>query len=573
VTVIAHELRGLRPAGGMGTATTFLALGLARLGHAVEILLGKHSLAALDPGWARTYDESGVRIREVPRDDEPVEPWEFANAHSVFRGLVEDPPDVVVAHDFGAPAYVALRAREVGIAFERTLFVLFCHGPRRYVVDLSPSVALGDLRAVLGVSLLEQADAELADVVVSPSNYLLEWMRERGWRMPERKYVIPYFTRSEATGEAVRPLARPERDVLQRFAFFGRVDEKKGVTTFATALNALEPDVLRRIEIEFVGRPTGTWPRERIESLLPALGSVAFETDLDQQAALARLSRPGTLVVMPSLQENSPNTVYECLELGIPFIASSVGGVPELIAPEDRGRVLFEPTAAGLEAALRRVLAAGAVPTSARPAYERGIASERWDEVLSLRPRASAPAERVELDESEWALLLAEGDVADPELVETLMRAQQATQADVVTCGIRIVEGSGTTRLRFFPGDPGGLGALENGYGSVALVRRALLHDSPARWPDAGDLDWSRLARLATSGASIVSVPLPLVERLTSPGSVETDPAAALLAVHALERGLAEPLRGAARLAAGLAASDAEITRRSSRRRRPGSPP
>ena len=50
---------------------------------------------------------------------------------------------------------------------------------------------------------------------------------------------------------------------------------------------------------------------------------------------------------MPSLQENSPNTVYECLEQGIPFIASNVGGVPELIAPDDHARVLFEPTRRG----------------------------------------------------------------------------------------------------------------------------------------------------------------------------------------------------------------------------------
>ena len=75
-----------------------------------------------------------------------------------------------------------------------------------------------------------------------------------------------------------------------------------------------------------------------------------FETKLDQHEALARLSERGTLAVMPSLEDNSPNTVYECLERSIPFMASNVGGIPELVAPEDRPRVLFEPTAEGVAA-------------------------------------------------------------------------------------------------------------------------------------------------------------------------------------------------------------------------------
>lgn len=30
--------------------------------------------------------------------------------------------------------------------------------------------------------------------------------------------------------------------------------------------------------------------------------------------------------------------------LGVPFIASDSGGIPELVHPEDRARVLFRPT-------------------------------------------------------------------------------------------------------------------------------------------------------------------------------------------------------------------------------------
>ena len=42
---------------------------------------------------------------------------------------------------------------------------------------------------------------------------------------------------------------------------------------------------------------------------------------------------PGRVAVLPSLLENSPYGVLECLALRIPFLCSDVGGVPELIHP------------------------------------------------------------------------------------------------------------------------------------------------------------------------------------------------------------------------------------------------
>lgn len=552
VTVVAHELRGFRPVGGMGTATTFLALGLAHAGQRVEILLGKHDPEAIDPSWAGIYASAGIRIRATPRDD-AVEPWQFVHAHQVAAGLRDDPPDVVIAHDFGAPAYSALRLRQMGLGFDETLFVVFCHGPRRWIADRSSTLALGDLTAVLGVAILEQAALSLADVVVSPSAYLLGWMRRRGWDLPERTMVIPYFTESAATGRAARDAApQAEPSPLRRLVFFGRVDEKKGLTIFAAALNALEPALLGGLEVEFLGKTTQTWTRERIEALLSddtraALASVTISSGLDRGPALERLQRPGTLAVMPSLDENSPNTVYECLEHGISFIASSVGGVPELIAPEDGRRVLFAPTADALNESLRRVLAAGTVPPPAQAAFSEADTLERWFEVLELRPH-----ERAREGEEADAFVLLEGDAEplDPETVQTLQQAQRLTGADVVTCGIHL---GGTIHL--FAGDAGGLGALENTYGTVGLVRRSLLDGLDDPVPAPRDQAWPLLARAAASGARILSLPAALVERRTPPGSVHDDPVGALLALQELERALPEPLRGAARLAAGLAAA------------------
>jgi O-antigen biosynthesis protein len=613
VTIVAHELRGFVPVGGMGTATSFLALALARMGHAVELLLGIHTPASLDPYWEAAYRDAGVKIRRVPTNVEPVTPWPFVHGHAVQLGLQAQRSDVVIGHDFGSPLYSALRLRQAGVGFEGSLFVVFCHGTRAYLMDESRTVGVKDLRHLLEVTIHEQAAIELADVVVSPSAYLVDWMRRQGWRLPEQTLVIPYFTRATATGEQVAEREWHDGERLHRLAFFGRLDERKGLKLFAAALNAIDDSVLAGVELEFLGRPTASWPRDRVEALLSertksALRGISFETQLDQHDALARLSRPGTLAVMPSLQENSPNAVYECLEHRIPFVASNVGGVPELVAPGDRTRTLFEPTDDGVEQVLRRVLTDRRVPRPADAAYSSEAAFERWGEVVQLRPparpvRAEGRVDVVVVQRSSGATLerclsalerqthtdfhvsvsegssveaardmgrragsapyvvfLDEEDVPDEQLLKTLIRAQQASGADVVTCGVRLVTGDGQRALRFFTGEPGGLGVLSNAYGTVGLYRRDILHGVENSWPSDKDADWPLLAALNAAGARIVSIPEPLVTRSARPESVERDPTDALLAVEHVERTLPDPLRATARLAAGLAA-DAPLAR------------
>ena len=628
MTVVAHELRGFRPVGGMGTATTFLALALARMGHSVDVLLGvMHRPESIDPYWDDVYRQAGIAIRAAPPSSERVEPWPFLRARSIELGLREDPPDVVIAHEFGAPAYTALRVRQAGLAFDDTLFVVFCHGSRRYALDLAPNLAPKDLRHVLAVGVHEQASVELADVAVSPSAYLLDWMRGQRWRLPEQAFVIPYFARTDVMGEprAVAADVDGGRE-LERLAFFGRLDERKGLRVFAAGLNALEPELLEGLEVEFIGKTTATWTRDRVEGLFAdqtkrALRRIGFETELDQHEALARLRRAGTLAVMPSLGETFSNTVYECLEHRIPFIASNVGGVPELVAPDEHPRVLFEPTGESLEAALRAALADRRVPRPARPAFDSRASFERWAEVVEMRPRATtrttdarvdvvvvhrgsrdalsrclralggqtfagfrivvaaagcAPPDDIRADavvrsdgasvesarraglgavSAPYVVFLDEEDVPDAELLQTLVRAQAASGADVVTCGVRLTPADGEPTLHFFSGDPGGLGALANAYGTVALFRREALDDVMTPWAAERDADWPLLAGRTASGARVLSVPAALVTRAAGVGSVEDDPSDALLVVQELERALPASLRGTARLAAGLAAN------------------
>ncbi len=540
ITLVADELAGLQ-GGGLGTATAFLGVALARMGHHVDVLYaGVTPARRIDAEWDRLYRESGLRIRSLPPSARRTEPAFFARLRAVDETLCEEPPDVVITQDLAAPAYTALRLRSLGLALQDTLFVVYCHGTRQWITDAARKTRV--LPGALVVSVLEQASVELADVAVSPSAYMLDWMRSQQWSVPERNAVIPLITRAAATGERMDKAASGP---IARIAFFGRLEERKGVRPFVSALNAIDPELLADLQVEFVGPPTPAWPPQRVEKMISApakkaLSGVAFITTLDQRRALEHLSRPGTLAVMPSLEDNSPSTVYECIERGIPFLASDAGGTAELVSPSDRDRVLFPPTTDGVARALERTLASRNGFGPAQPAFDTGDPLERWRKIVELSP--SPKPSRME-PADDFVLVVPGGDEPDAHLRETLLRAQVASNADVVTCAIR-TEGCD----HYFLGDPGGLGLLANMYGTVALMRRSL-HEQAAK-----ESSWLALARAAATGARIVSVPLPLVRSRRRLATVGNAPTEAFAVARALEKGDRRAVRLSSRLAAGLAA-------------------
>jgi glycosyltransferase involved in cell wall biosynthesis len=82
---------------------------------------------------------------------------------------------------------------------------------------------------------------------------------------------------------------------------------------------------------------------------------------MPRERALAFLKVPGRCAIMPSRVENSPYAVLECIGRGIPFLASSVGGTPELIRSDWRKAVLFPNSPEDLCRAIKWILAEGAV--------------------------------------------------------------------------------------------------------------------------------------------------------------------------------------------------------------------
>jgi hypothetical protein len=157
---------------------------------------------------------------------------------------------------------------------------------------------------------------------------------------------------------------------------------------------------------------------------------------------------------------------------------------------------------------------------------------------------------------ADWVVFLDDEDAPDAELLDAFAAAQAASDADVVTCGVRPAHDVETVQA--FLGDPGALGLIENQYGVLGFVRRSLAAAQPSL-DGAVDPDWLLFARLALAGARIVSIPEALSAHTGRPGAARDVPGEGPAVLEAFEAHDGAPLHDLPQLSATLAAALARL--------------
>src|SRR5262249_1943138 len=158
--------------------------------------------------------------------------------------------------------------------------------------------------------------------------------REQGWTLPDLTHVQPYMITEPRRGNPDVAALRPVREVV----FFARQDVRKGLLLFVAAIERLaqSPVAVRgqNLVVTILGEPAVINGRDSEEILRERAERWPFPLQIlsGLRGAEAReyLRVEGRLAVMPSLVANCPGTVRECLAGQVPFLASRVGGIPEL---------------------------------------------------------------------------------------------------------------------------------------------------------------------------------------------------------------------------------------------------
>ncbi len=166
-----------------------------------------------------------------------------------------------------------------------------------------------------------------------------------------RNAMLPPFSRAAANAPITRSALNIRQDAYV-FGSVGRLSTEKGHRFLVEAF--------RRVCAERGSRPLH----------LIVLGEGREQPALETQARAAgvRVHFAGfqkecahwmrllDCMVLPSLTEGTPNAVLEALCLGIPVIATAVGGVPDLIAHESSGLLVPPGDPAALATAMTRLL-------------------------------------------------------------------------------------------------------------------------------------------------------------------------------------------------------------------------
>ncbi len=363
------EVNGPTRNGGIGTGYGLLAELLVEAGHEVTILYlqGQTSEQRRIADWQREFAKRKIHLVPLPEAEIQLGgATALARSYGAYEWLREQTFDLVHFHEWLGVGYFSMLARRQGLAFEKTFFCVGAHSPTRWIREANQELLceLDDLE----IEGMERRCAELADAVWCPSRYLADWLIAQGWDCEDKIFVQPYLApeaKSVASSEPIRELV-----------FFGRLEARKGLALFCDALDRL-PSVP---PVTFLGKPTLIQNQSSLAYLKQRAKRwstpARFETTKSQPEALAYLRQPGRLAVMPSLTDNSPLAVTECLSMSIPFLASRVGGIPEVIHPEDQARCLFSPNADDLAEKLKQTL--GAIHAPARYAVDSESNRNFW---------------------------------------------------------------------------------------------------------------------------------------------------------------------------------------------------
>ncbi|MBI4128850.1 MAG: glycosyltransferase, partial [Parcubacteria group bacterium] len=255
---------------------------------------------------------------------------DLANLHSYFsvkRILQRERPDVVITHNLtGIGFLIVLLLRRLRVKHVHIVHDVQLYDPSGIILNRTGKTFAQRLLAALGYHSLMRFLFNSVSIVISPSQFLLDFYRTKGFFVHTPTEVIP----NPVTLSAVIP--HRESDVL-RLLYIGRVSREKGIVQLLEKLRT-------RPELPIQMRVVGTGPE---------LSDLIAKTSADRRFSLYGwltrtsivkiLSDTDVLVVPSLLYDNFPTVVGEALSCGVPAVVSNIGGAKEIVRNGHNGWV------------------------------------------------------------------------------------------------------------------------------------------------------------------------------------------------------------------------------------------
>ncbi len=226
--------------------------------------------------------------------------------------------------------------------------------------------------------------------------YLLRWLLKADRVLLETKRLVRHFRNEFPRGRFVwYPNSRPLRGAPQsngnaarparRFVFLGHVMREKGILELKKAAERVAP---LGVQVDLYG------PRlpNISEDDLSGVENLRYRGSLDPKEVPATLAQYDVLV-LPSHREGYPGGILEAYSVGLPVLATRVGGVPEIVDDGETGVLVPAGDPDRLARAMALLAESGKQMKRLREGAARKAAefdSERWTEVFAEQCRSLA---------------------------------------------------------------------------------------------------------------------------------------------------------------------------------------
>lgn len=179
--------------------------------------------------------------------------------------------------------------------------------------------------------------------IVTPSRWLAGCAKESALFRDLRVEVIPnginthvYCPLEKHVAKDLLGLSTDKKIILFGAAGAGARDPRKGFHLLLPALEKLNQEkALENIELAVFGKADSA-------SLAHLNFKVHYLGQLNDDISLRLLYAAADVFVAPSIEDNLPNTVMEALACGTPCVAYNIGGMADMIEPQQNG-YLAEP--------------------------------------------------------------------------------------------------------------------------------------------------------------------------------------------------------------------------------------
>lgn len=340
---VLHLIRP-RPAGEIGGADLHIAdLAEAQASRGLDVTVVNFG----NPEYSALLRERSLDAVEAPGPS--MRAWHRAASHAAFaKG-----PEIVHSHGYRADVIAAmLRWGTYRAPHRRPGFVMTSHG----FIRTSP--------AFRAMNYINEWCLWAADVVVTTS-------RREALRLSGKGYDAVRFIPNgiRHTGPICCDYPAERLGIVQKYvvAFVGRMSAEKRpdlVLHMARLMAPEHPDAIFLL----IGDGPMSKSMHRLASRLGVAGQVRFA---GLRRDVSELLHNVNVLVCPSDSEGTPRAVIEAMAAGVPVVATSVGGLPDLVTGGVTG-VLVEPGSAEHLAAAVHMLRAD--PGMARALGKAGAA-------------------------------------------------------------------------------------------------------------------------------------------------------------------------------------------------------